>query len=89
MYIGKTPDLNVESLCAEDPGVSSENAVELLCSRRMEAAYLTVLLPGEFRKLEICQVLLNNGKYMYIRIPSGFLLSQSLFKCMIKLPQRK
>ena len=68
VYIGKTPDRNVDTLCAVDPGISTENMVDVFCGRRMEAPYLTIALPGDSRELDICEVIVNNGMLLCSRL---------------------
>ena len=62
VYVGKNTDLSEDSLCADDPGISTGNTVEIFCRKKMEAAYLTILVPGEYKRLAICEIFVNGGK---------------------------
>ena len=61
VYIGKNTDLSADNFCADDPGISTDNTVKLFCGKKMEAKYLTVLVPGESKRLGICELYVSGG----------------------------
>ena len=62
VYVGKNNDLNDDTFCADDPGSATGNTVKLFCGKKMEANYLTILVPGESKRLGICELYVNGGK---------------------------